>query len=248
MDWTRTVTALAIATALTGSLHAATSKGHRIFEQNCSFCHGSDANGGGEGPSLIRSALVRHDESGNLIAPVIRNGRPEKGMPSFSLSDDQIQAVVAFLHAQIAASDKRSAGLPPKDYSLKLLLTGNVQAGKSYFFGAGGCSRCHSPTGDLAHIASKYAPVDLETRFLYPSGAKKTATVAMRSGETVSGTVTHLDAFTIAIRDTSGWYRSWPRSAVNIAIHDPLAAHGALLRKYTQQNVHDLFAYLETLQ
>lgn len=250
MDWTRTrtVIALAIAGALGGSLRAAAGQGRQIFEQNCSFCHGADANGGGEGPSLIRSALVRHDESGNLIGQVVRNGRPEKGMPSFSLPEEQIRAVAAFLHAQIETSDKRSAGLPSKDYSLKLLLTGSAQAGKQYFFGAGGCSACHSPAGDLAHVAKKYAPVDLETRFLYPSGAKKTATITMASGKTVSGTVTHLDAFNIAIRDGNGWHRSWPRSAVKLAIHDPLAAHRALLHKYTQADVHDLFAYLETLQ
>lgn len=251
MSWTRTFRSVAASALLSGSVIAAMGaleQGRQTFEQNCSFCHGADANGGGEGPSLIRSALVRHDENGNLVGQVIRNGRPEKGMPSFSLSEEQIRAIATFLDAQIEASDKRSAGLPSKDYSLKLLLTGNAQAGKSYFFGAGGCSACHSPAGDLAHVAKKYAPVDLETRFLYPSDAKKTATITMPSGKTVSGTVTHLDAFTIAIRDGNGWHRSWPRSAVKLAIHDPLAAHRALLHKYTQADVHDLFAYLETLQ
>lgn len=233
---------------LCGYLSAAGNRGRQIFEQNCSFCHGAEANGGGEGPSLIRSALVRHDENGNLIAPVVRNGRPDKGMPSFSLSEEQIKAVVAFLHAQIAAFDSASASLPSKQYSLKLLLTGNAQAGKAYFFGAGGCSHCHSPQGDLAHIAKRYAPVDLETRFLYPSGAKKTATVITASGQTVSGTLLYLDAFTIAIRNSHGWRRSYPRADVKAAIHDPLAAHRELLGKYTQADVHNLFAYLETLQ
>ncbi|MGH9584833.1 MAG: c-type cytochrome, partial [Bryobacteraceae bacterium] len=198
--------------------------------------------------SLIRSALVRHDANGNLIAPVIRNGREEKGMPSFSLSREQIAAVVAFLHAQVAASDNHAAGLPSGSYSLKLLLTGSPQAGKAYFFGAGGCFRCHSPTGDMAHIAKKYAPVDLETQFLYPSEVKKTATVSTPSGKIVSGTLLYLDAFTVAIRERGGWYRSWPRAAVKVEIHDPLAAHRALLHKYTQADMHNLFAYLETLQ
>jgi cytochrome c oxidase cbb3-type subunit 3 len=227
---------------------SAAKPGRQIFEENCSFCHGADASGGSEGPSLIHSALVRHDENGNLIAPVIRNGRPEKGMPSFSLSEQQIAEVVAFLHAQVTASDNASARRPSKNYARKLLLTGNAAAGKAYFFSAGGCSHCHSPTGDLAHIAKKYAPVDLQTRFLYPSGAKKTATITLSSGKRVSGTLAYLDAFTVAIRGSGGWYRSWPRDSVKVAIHDPLAAHRALLHKYTQADIHNLFAYLETLQ
>lgn len=233
---------------LAGWLGAAQEPGRQIFEQNCSVCHGADANGGAEGPSLIRSALVRHDEKGNLIAPVIRNGREGKGMPSFSLSEQQIADVVMFLHAQVEASDNTSARLPSKDYALKLLLTGNAAAGKKYFFGRGGCSHCHSPTGDLAHIAKKYAPVDLQGRFLYPSGAAKTATVSLASGKTASGTLVYLDAFTVAIRKSNGWYHSWPRASVKVEIYDPLAAHRALLHQYTQADIHNLFAYLETLQ
>ncbi|MGH9624044.1 MAG: c-type cytochrome [Bryobacteraceae bacterium] len=244
----RIVTGMAILAGLAGWLGAAQKPGRQIFEQNCSFCHGADANGGAEGPNLIRSALVRHDEKGNLIAPVIRNGREGKGMPSFSLSKQQIADVVTFLHARVAASDNNAARRPSKNYALKLLLTGNAAAGKAYFFGAGGCSHCHSPTGDLAHIAKKYAPVDLQTRFLYPSGAKKTATVSLASGKTVSGALAYLDAFTVAIREPNGWYHSWRRASVKVEIHDPLAVHRALLHQYTQADIHNLFAYLETLQ
>jgi cytochrome c oxidase cbb3-type subunit 3 len=222
--------------------------GRQIFEQNCAFCHGVDANGGAEGPSLVRSALVRHDEDGNLIATVIRNGRPDKGMPQFPFSSGQIAAVVAFLHAQVKASDSHAAGLPAQNYSLKLLLTGNAAAGKAYFFGAGGCSGCHSPNGDLAHIASKYTPVDLQARFLYPSGVTETAVVSSSTGERISGKVEYFDAFTVAIRDQSGWYHSWPRDSVKLEIHDPLSAHRELLHKYTQADMHNLFAYLETLK
>jgi cytochrome c oxidase cbb3-type subunit 3 len=33
-----------------------------------------------------------------------------------------------------------------------------------------------------------------------------------------------------------------------VEVHDPLAAHRALMRKYTNTDVHNLFAYLETLK
>jgi cytochrome c oxidase cbb3-type subunit 3 len=222
-------------------------RGQAQFAQTCGFCHGPDANGGAEGPNLMRSMLVRHDENGNLIGPVIRDGRPTKGMPAIPLNNTQIADVVAFLHMRLKQSDLRSPRRP-KDYALKLLLTGDAARGKAFFSGAGGCSKCHSPSGDLAGIADKYPPADLQARFLYPSGIEKTATVTTASDQQFKGDLFYRDAFRIAIKDSEGWYHSWPSSEVKIEIHDPLAAHLELLSKYTDATMHDMFAYLETLK
>lgn len=223
-------------------------RGQKIFLQSCSFCHGTSAEGGAEGPSLVLSGVVRHDKNGDLIGQVIREGRPGKGMPSFPFSEPQIADVVAFLHARIAASDVRSAG-KNGTYSLHQLLTGNAAAGKRFFDGPGGCIGCHSPTGDLAGIAHRYEPVELQALFLYPSGAAhETVTVTLPSGKTVEGQLLHSDAFTVALRDAGGWYHSWPVTSVKVALHDPLAAHRKLLYTYTNAEMHNVFAYLETLK
>lgn len=226
---------------------SAVASGRQQFVSSCSFCHGTDATGG-RGPDLVRSRLVADDSGGNLIGPVILNGRPAKGMPAFgSMTAQQISDIAAFLHSrQHAAEHSRSMG---GAYPLSRLLTGNAAAGKAYFDGAGGCTACHSVTGDLAHVAKKYEPVVLEMRMLYPRGAAKpTVTVTLPSGEQVQGELEHLDEFSVALRDAGGWYRSFPRSRVRVDVHDPLAAHRALLSKLTQDDVHNLFAYLETLQ
>src|SRR5262245_24690486 len=57
-------------------------KGSALFRQDCSFCHGRDAGGGESGPDLTRSKLVASDVDGEKISAVIRNGRPDKGMPA----------------------------------------------------------------------------------------------------------------------------------------------------------------------
>src|SRR5437879_117548 len=111
-------------------------RGQAQFGQTCAFCHGPDATGGAEGPNLMRSGLVRHDEDGKLISTVIRDGRPKKGMPAVPLSETQIADVVAYLHWRLQESDLTSP-TSPRDYSLKLLLTGNVDAGKALFNGEG---------------------------------------------------------------------------------------------------------------
>ncbi len=226
---------------------AAVERGRTEFRSSGGFCHGEDATGN-RAPDLIRSAMLSHDEDGDLLGPVIRNGRPDKGMPSFAtLSDAQIADIAVFLHSRAhAALDSNHV---PQDYPLSKLFTGNAQEGKKYFEGAGGCAACHSPTGDLQGVASKYAPLELQQRFLYPSkGAVKTATVKTPDGETIEGTVVHADEFEIAITDSDGWYRSWSRSRVEVEIRDPLAAHRALMTRYTDRDIHNLFAYLETLK
>jgi len=226
----------------------AAAAGRQVFAQTCAFCHGADANGGAEGPSLMRSALVRHDRDGDLIAPVLRDGRPDKGMPRLGLSGEQITSLVAFLHAQLHAWDHPSPGRPsPDHFSLKLLLTGDARTGQAYFTGAGGCEHCHSATGDLAGIARRFPPADLQARFLYPVGKSKTATITLPSGAQLSGVLVQMDAFTVAIRDQANWYHSWPLKTVQVEVHDPLAAHRALLHTITNAEMHDLFAYLETL-
>lgn len=225
----------------------ASSEGKKIFEQRCGFCHGPNATGAA-GPDLLLSPLVLHDENGNKIGPVIRNGRPDKGMPAFNLSETQIREIAAFLHARIKFYATIFSKNSAVNYPLKRLLVGNAQAGKAYFYGKGKCSRCHSPSGDLAHIASKYSPIELERRIVYPSGTAPTLTVTLPTGKKISGTQVYADKFLVSLRDAKGWVHTYQRSDVAVKITDPLVAHRALLPKYTDKNIHDLFAFLETLK
>ncbi len=220
-------------------------RGHKQFQQSCGFCHAADATGA-RGPDLVRSPLVAHDVKGDKIGEVIRLGRPDKGMPPMPLTDQQVLDIAAYLHAR-AEEALRSARVP-SEYPIEKLLTGDREAGKTYFNGAGGCKNCHSPTGDLAAIAAKYSPIDLEARMLYPRGKHTIAVVTLPSGEQIKGPVVHADDFVIALRDDSGWYRSFSRDRVKVELQDPLAAHRELLDKLTQADVHNVFAYLESLK
>lgn len=230
--------------------NAALERGRKQFEQSCGFCHGPDATGG-RGPDLIRSPLVAHDVKGDLIGDIIRRGRPDKGMPPLpAMTDEQVTDIAWFLHARAAEALESSS--VPKSYPVEKLLTGNPEAGKTYFYAMGGCKDCHSPTGDLAGISAKYSPIELEARMLYPGHRKEgphtTAVVTLPSGEQFKGPLVHADDFVVGLRDASGWYRSFPRDRVKVELQDPLAAHRELLDKLTQAEVHDLFAYLQSLK
>lgn len=227
---------------------AAADRGRALYKTNCAVCHAEDTTGG-RGPDLIRSSLVRHDKNGNLIGPVVTNGRADKGMPAFQFSDSQIGDLAAFFVAQLELFDLHTRFGPyPNDIPAERLATGSVDAGKAFFNGPGKCNTCHSPTGDLAGIAKKYNPPDLEVRFLYPGGAPTTAVVTDAAGKKFEGGVLLDDDFNIAVTDKDGWYHSWPKSAVKVQLHDPIAAHEALLDKYTDADMHNIFTYLETLK
>jgi cytochrome c oxidase cbb3-type subunit 3 len=234
----------------------AAERGRKTFVPACGFCHGNDAHGK-SGPDLVRSALVLHDNKGDVIGPVIQNGRPERGMPPFSaLSAEQIADISVFLHSLAADVKNRFA------YKIGDLITGDAQKGAAFFNGDGHCGSCHSATVDLAHVATKYEPVELQRRMLYPAPnlidvflgravalpPPTKVTVQLASGETVSGTLEHLDEFTVTLHDSAGWYRSFSRASVTVEVQDPRAAHEALLPKYTDQQIHDVLAYLETLK
>ncbi|HEX7362760.1 MAG TPA: c-type cytochrome [Bryobacteraceae bacterium] len=218
--------------------------GKAAFQQTCSFCHGPDARGA-SGPDLLQSPLVNRDVNGNLIGQVVRNGRPGKGMPAFHIPESEIRQIAAFLHAQIKSAASVSQHMPSK-YSLKKLLVGNAAAGKRYFDKH--CASCHSAAGDLAHVASKYSPFDLQTRIAFPSGDPPELTVKDSSGRIFKGKQVYADAFYVSLRDKNGWLHTWPRDKVSVTVHDPLAAHETLLKQYTNADLHNLFAYLETLR
>jgi cytochrome c oxidase cbb3-type subunit 3 len=166
-------------------------------------------------------------------------------MPPFDLADADMKDLVAFIHAQ---HEKAARAGHRKGVDVADLQTGNVAAGKQYFEGAGTCSKCHSATGDLAHIATKYQGLKLEQRMLYPHEAKSTATVTLPSGKVLQGTVDYHDEFTLGILLADGTYRSWPVNRIKYRIDAPHEAHVELLRKYTDDDIHNLMAYLQTLR
>lgn len=236
----------------------AAARGQKTFVATCAFCHGSDARGGNGGPNLVNSVLVLHDKgTGNEVGPVILHGRPAKGMPAFSFTDAQIKDVAAFLLSRSQAAANRM------EYKILNIVTGDPKAGGAYF--TAHCASCHSGSGDLAHIATKFEPVDLQSRFLYPKESRfpgapgpppdprtvKTVTVKLPAGQSVSGKLDHIDDFSVSLTEPSGEHHSWlfeETPGIQVEVHDPLEAHATLLKQYSNADMHNLLAYLETLK
>jgi len=232
---------------------ASVERGKALYGVNCQFCHGADTRGGDSGPSLLRSGLVLDDQHGELIAPVVRAGRT--GMPKFTLTDDQITDLAAFVHTFRAAGYDESRVKPPS------IVVGDAKAGET-FFGAK-CASCHSATGDLRGIADRIAdPRLLQQTWLLPgSGGGRggpppvqvkptTVTVTLASGEKIEGKLDRIDDFVVGLTTADGTHRSFSTNGdtPKVEIHDPLQPHKDLLRVYADTDIHNVTAYLVTLK
>jgi cytochrome c oxidase cbb3-type subunit 3 len=230
---------------------AAVQRGRQIFSANCSFCHGSDARGGEGGPNLVRSQLVMDDRDGELVATVVQNGRPDKGMPKFDLSTAEIATIAAFLHSIPVGGRAATTGTVDA-------LVGDAKAGETYFNGPGKCIACHSPTGDLAGIGARYpdakalqgAMLSGERRGESSGMSRKTVTVTLHDGQKFEGTLYQVDDFLVSLVDADGNYHSFVRHGDDpkVEIKDPLQPHLDMLGTWKDDDIHNVTAYLVTLK
>lgn len=252
----------ATSTSATGAATAKNAKpsaeqidaGRVRFAATCGFCHGRDAGGGETGPDLTRSVVVTDDVRGEKIAAVVRSGRPDKGMPPLTVPEADLTAIVAFLHDARAKAKTENGGR--RSVAVEDLQSGNAEAGQRYFNGAGGCAACHQVDGSFATVGSRYQGLALLQRMLYPGSSRAggpppappKVNVTTAAGQTVSGKLAYRDEFTISLTDADGWTRSFPVDRVKVAIDDPLQAHVDQLGKYTDDDMHNVLAYLQTLR
>ena len=199
---------------------AVVERGKTLFGQNCAFCHGREGGGGESGPDLMDSDLVASDVRGNKIGPVVRNGRPENGMPAFKLSPQEISELAAFLHAQKIRSPPRG----PVDGAVcrSAIFRPATSRQANNISMAQGPARPAIPRPAIWPAwPGVIADCELEKRMLYPRDAPATVTVTLPSGQTVSGKLAFQDEFTIGLTDEAGWYQSWPASSGQV--HDQRA-------------------------
>jgi cytochrome c oxidase cbb3-type subunit 3 len=214
---------------------------------------------------------VLSDQAGELILPVVHEGRPEKGMPPIPMPDEDVKAVAEYIHSMAALSPRQ--GMPPPSDTPVILdiLVGDAAAGHTYFEAK--CSTCHSPAGDLQGIATRIpdakalqnlwvsggsaggrgrggAGQSAGGRGAVPNARTVMVTVTLPSGEKVEGRLVRLDDFLVTLAQPDGIIRSFRRNGAlpKVEVRDPLEPHRALLSVYTDKDMHDVTAYLATLK
>lgn len=232
-------------------------RGKNLYSVSCQACHGVDLRGGDlGGPNLLRSQVVLSDQDGELILPIIQGARQATGMPAVNMTAADVKATATYIHSVVATSKGQGAppdsGVPPPN-----VLVGEAAAGQMYFEQK--CTSCHSVTGDLQGIATRYPdPKTLQNRWVSGGAGRGgtsdrrtvTVTVTQPSGEKIEGRLVRIDDFLVTLADADGSLLTIRRDGDNprVEVKDPMQTHRDLLALYTDKNMHDVTAYLVTLK
>lgn len=174
-----------------------TQAGRKQFSVYCAACHGGDAAGGERAGGLQRTSL---DTEG--LKRTIRRGIPGRGMPPFDFGETELDQIVAFVRSVAVKTTETFSG-------------GDVAAGQTIFFGAGGCSKCHMIQGtggllgpDLSSVTKQRSLSEIEESIRNPGGTVRVgyraATVRLRNGRTVHGVIKNESNFDLQVLDGAG--------------------------------------------
>lgn len=244
----------------------AVTAGTTAYNTKCGYCHGDRAKGGNAGPDLIASDVSLHDEDGIGLGEYL-NGAAHTKVLKNDLDQQTIYNIAAYIHSRIIYSATTRGETSPE----AVLKAGDAKAGEAFFNGAGGCNKCHSVTGNLKGIGAKYDAVALQDKIVNPRGGAGrggrggrggggaeappdpnaiTATVTLPGGKTVTGIPLRLTDFDVTLRLPDGTTQTWTRDngVPKVERHDPLQAHVDIMTKLTDQQMHDVTAYLATIK
>jgi len=237
-------------------------RGKALYDAQCASCHAPDMRGVPDknGPNLLQSADTMMDQHGERVAAAIA-----KHDPPINLPDIDSAAIADYIHSIQATMGGQ--GSPPGRNPVGLtynILVGDPVAGQAEFTKL--CSNCHSVTGDLAGIATKYPdPRTLQNTwvggtagvgrgFVRAGGAGgMEATVTMADGEKFEGKLVRNDDFLVILTLADGTRKSIAvdNGEPKVEVKDPQEAHkkmALLLDDPDNKNMHDITAYLATIK
>jgi putative heme-binding domain-containing protein len=233
---------------------AVLAEGQALFRGLCSGCHGG-AGRGGKGPDLTDQRWI-HGSTDADIERVIRNGVPSTTMKKLgeSLKDDQIKKVIAYI---------RSLARSPGESNFQPYIPGDPQAGRRLFFDVQGkaqCAKCHTIGGEggrvgpvLDRIASRRAPEFIIESILLPSRdiapEFEAVAVATKDGRVITGLRVNETNFNIQVREENGRFHSFfKRDLEEVKVQKKSLMPENFAAILTVQELHDLLAYLMTLE
>ena len=216
--------------------------GKKRFAALCSGCHGAGGTGGERGPALFGRGESRV-HSGKDLRDIIRNGIPSAGMPSFRLSDAEVEDLAAYVHGLRAPAVENPA-------------SGDVAAGERFFFGKGKCEACHTVSGrggwigpDLSSLGKRRSLSEIESSLTDPSRritpGYRVATVRLNDGSSLRGLVKNETTFDLQLQGLDGRLHLLAKNEISGVDRDAKALMPAV--EASGAEIRDLVAYLSRL-
>ena len=232
----------------------AATEGGVLFRQYCVGCHGTTARGG-KGPDLTDTRWLHGSSDANLFR-VIRNGVRGTTMrgQTILVSDAKLWKIITFM---------RTLARSAQDPDWRPYIKGNPTKGEQLFYdpkGKSACAKCHSIRGRggkagpaLSLISAQRSPRYLMESLVKPSAdinpSYRTVVVVDDNGRTRTGLMVNEDNFSIQLRDpeTSRLYSFSKQRLDSIRHQDTSLMPDKLVDELTVKQLHDLFAFLMTL-
>ena|SRR5579871_3306905 len=218
-------------------------QGSGLFQLHCSYCHGSQGEGG-RGADLTAGIYRIGGKDPELFA-TIRSGIPGTEMPAVRVTDDDVWRLVGWV--------KRlgSQGLAEK-------APGDSVAGKT-IYAKGGCAACHrigtegSDLGpDLTDIGRRRGLKFLEESIVQPDAFVpnnyRAVVLMMPSGSTISGIRLNEDDLSVQVRDVAGNLRSFQKANIKEIRRDKPSLMPSYQSTLNKKDLGDLVAYLNSLK
>ena len=245
-------------------------RGKSVYEANCASCHAVDMRGTADGknPNLLRSGVTLRDQGGVLIVQ-----RVAKHTPPITLAAADGAAISEYVHSIQATMGGQGSppGRNPTNVTLNVLV-GDATRGQATFGAV--CGACHSITGDLKGIASKFSdPRTLQNGWVGGTsgqfaggggggggrggggGGNLPATVTLADGTKLQGTLVREDDFLVILNLADGTRKSMARTngVPKVEVNDPRAGHVNSIVKLAHEDttsgmMHDITAYLWTIK
>ena len=229
-------------------------EGKALFRGLCSGCHGG-AGRGGKGPNLTDDRWI-HGGKDAEIAQVIRNGVPGTTMKKLgeSLKEEQIAGIIAYL---------RSLASGPGDNHWQPYLPGDPQLGQQLFFAEkteGQCGKCHTVKRKggrvgpaLDRIASRRSPQYIMESILQPSKdidpQYEQVQVVTAQGRVLKGLRVNESNFSLQLCEENGRFHSLlKRDLEQFQVLKDSLMPGNIAERLSVKQLHDLFAFLMTLE
>jgi len=234
--------------------HVDLEMGKALFRGLCSGCHGG-AGRGGKGPNLTDDRWLHGDKDSD-IQRTIENGVPGTTMKKLgeSLKEDQIKHIIGYI---------RSLAQAPGDDDWEPYIAGDPKKGEEFFFdkqGKANCGNCHSIGRrggrigpKLDRLAARRSGQYVIESILLPSKdidpQYESVQVLTDAGKVIVGLRVNETNFSIQLREENGrFYSLMKRDLEEFKSLEKSLMPDNFAQELTVEQLHDLFAYLMSLE
>jgi putative heme-binding domain-containing protein len=229
-------------------LPAEVESGARLYEANCTGCHGPE----GDGIAAVNfsKGQFRRAMSDDDLVRVIIRGIPGTPMPPSTFSEGQAGTIGAYLRAMGGEGTKDTKGTAS---------SGDPNRGKAVFEGKGQCLTCHAVSGNgsrtgpnLTEIGGFRRRAELERSLLEPDAEIRAENRAIRAvtrdGVTITGRLLNQDTFALQIIDSNERLLSLEKANLREYAVLRNSAMPSYRDRLTSQELTDIVSYLVSLK